>query len=64
MYNICLYTTKFLGYIIPVLSRFELFYHLRLWFIMGKNLLYPKRICAYEADKILKDSDYVTRQVI
>ncbi|AET03015.1 hypothetical protein MtrunA17_Chr8g0360191 [Medicago truncatula] len=30
----------------------------------GEELLYAGRICAYEADKILKDSDYVTLQVI
>ncbi|AES63643.1 terpene synthase family, metal-binding domain protein [Medicago truncatula] len=30
----------------------------------GEELLYPGRICAYEANKILKDSDYVTPQVI
>ena len=29
----------------------------------GEELLYPGRICAYEADKILKDSDYVAPQV-
>jgi len=28
-----------------------------------EELLYPERICAYEADKSLKDSDYVTPQV-
>jgi len=29
----------------------------------GEELLYPGRICAYEADKILKNSDYVTPQL-
>jgi len=28
-----------------------------------EELLYPGRICAYEADKILKDSDYNMPQV-
>jgi len=55
---------EIMGYIFWYLwDKFELFCHLRLWFIMGKDMLYPGRICANEADKILKNSDYVTPQV-
>ena len=40
-------------------NRFELFCLLwydspLIWFISGKNMLYPGRICAYEADKSLR----------
>jgi hypothetical protein len=56
-------TIEFLGYISCVYQIQAVLLPL-IWFISGKNMLYPGRICAYEADKILKDSDFVTPHVI